>query len=115
MAAGRFWFGGWLSGKSSRANFQADGERFSLSSEERAGVRSSVEPSAFRMPQGERVAWLGARCLAMTEIRCRRTETLFRYSFWDERLGQLAFEFSFAPVSMFANLLQNLIWVKKSS
>jgi hypothetical protein len=26
IAAGRFWFCGWLSGKSSRANFQADGE-----------------------------------------------------------------------------------------
>ena len=37
---------------------------------------------AFRMPQGQRGAGRGARCWAMTEIGCRRTETLFRYSFW---------------------------------
>ena len=45
------------------------------------------------MPQGQRAAWLGARGLAMTEIRCRRTGTLFLNSFWDGRLGQLAFEY----------------------
>ena len=36
------WFCGGVSGKSSRANFQGDGERFSLSLEERAGVRTVV-------------------------------------------------------------------------
>jgi hypothetical protein len=43
MAFGYFWFCGSASGKSSRTNFQRGGERFPLSSEERAGVRSSVQ------------------------------------------------------------------------
>jgi hypothetical protein len=52
--------------------------------------RAPQTKSPFRIPQGQRVAWLGARSLAMTEIRCRRTGTLFLNSFWDGRLGQLA-------------------------
>jgi hypothetical protein len=48
---------------------------------------------------GQRGAWLGARGWAMTEIRlaalkshesgCRRTGTLFRYSFWVGRWGAM--------------------------
>jgi hypothetical protein len=37
IPAGRFWFGGRLSGKSSRANFQKSGERFSFSLGRRPG------------------------------------------------------------------------------
>jgi len=43
MTFGCSWFCGSAHGQSSRTNFQGDGERFSLSSEERAGVRSSVQ------------------------------------------------------------------------
>jgi hypothetical protein len=38
---------------------------------------------------GTGMVGLARRCLAMTEIRCRRTGTLFRYSFCDWRFGQL--------------------------
>jgi len=53
---------------------------------EKAGMREVVKPITDLSRR------LGARSLAMTEIRCRRMGTLFLYSFWDGRLGQLAFE-----------------------
>jgi len=43
MAFGCSWFCGSASCESSHINFQESGERFPLSSEERAGVRSSVQ------------------------------------------------------------------------
>jgi hypothetical protein len=43
MAFGCFWFCGSASGRSSRTNFQRGSERFPLSLEEKAGVRSSVQ------------------------------------------------------------------------
>jgi hypothetical protein len=47
-------------------------------------------PAALKNPPGQRGAGRGARGWAMTEIRCRRMGTLFRFSFWVGRLGHLA-------------------------
>lgn len=48
MAAGRFWFGGWLSGKSRRSNIQADDERFSFFPRCGTGMREVVNQSCRR-------------------------------------------------------------------
>jgi hypothetical protein len=46
----RFLVGGKLSGKSSRANFQRDGERFSLSSEESSSVGYYTTADSGKIP-----------------------------------------------------------------
>jgi hypothetical protein len=53
---------------------------------------SAHSKSAFRIPPGQRVA----------SRMARRTGTLFLYSFWDGRSGQLAFEL---PVSQLNDVI----------
>jgi hypothetical protein len=54
----RFWFIGRPFGKFRRPNYQVDGEQFTLSLEERAGVRTVVKSNFF--PQASSVGCIPA-------------------------------------------------------